>query len=128
VRPKQYLLITEVDYDKDECHIDKVKVVAVGHEKPKTAVITRENVITLIDKRYKFFTTEHDPDDYDMDVLDKTESSLTPVVKYADGFIRTKSNDKQEDNLGNLPSISYPLFETRLGFNEFKDWLDQYWK
>jgi len=58
----------------------------------------------------------------------KAEFPLTPVEKYADGFIRTKNNDKQEDNLGNLPSISYPTFETRLGFNEFRDWLDQYWR
>jgi len=45
MRPKQYLLITQVDYDDDERHIAKVKVVAIVHEEPRTAVITRDQVV-----------------------------------------------------------------------------------
>jgi len=102
-----------------------VKVWATVQGKSKMAVITRGQVITLMDKKYKFFT---DSRDYNMNDM-SGETELTPVKKYGDGFIRTEENSDPKDNLGNLDGIKDSAIEPEpLGFIEFSRWLDQYWK
>ena len=113
----KYLLITEVDHDGK--HIVKVKVSAITSNNSTQAIITRENVISLMKDGYPFYT----------EGIDMGQPCLTPVNKYLVGkewFIKTEQNDDAFDNLGNLPSITEIPGEHPLNYNGLYLWLARF--
>lgn len=115
----KYLLILERDKDKNDSKcISEVKVYAKVYTDGRTAIITRDEVISLIEKPYPAY------------VQSETESSgLVPVIAYpvkGKKFIKTIANDDEEDNLDNLHEIDRN--GDFLNFVDFEQWLGIMWE
>ena len=94
-------LISAVKYNKDHKHIDKVRVHedkgdSFGAEK----IYSRMEVVNAINKSYTFVTIYKG----DNDKWKKGQKVFVVTINNKK-YIKTVDNDKEEDNLENLPEF-----------------------
>lgn len=125
------LLITQVDYTKTPKRITRVKVFVIPNKGNYCAVITRGEVVSLMDVNVMFYTTLEEVE-YNMilpESFPKDTDGLTLVFKYPPNeikektFIKTEKNNNPEDNLENLPPVDQRSTDRLLSFNQLKDLL-----
>lgn len=94
-------LISAVKYDHDHKHIDKVKVHEdKGDSVGEPKIDTRMEVVSVINKGFTFVTIYKN----DQGSWNKGQKVFVVTINNKK-YIKTVDNEKEEDNLENLPEF-----------------------
>ena len=94
-------LISEVRYNSDHTHIDQVKAHKDnGESVGESKIYSRQTIVDAINKDTTFVTVYKNSEGN----LDKGQKVFVIKVN-STSYLKTVDNDKEEDNLENLPEF-----------------------